>query len=60
MSKGKWIKKFGVNLKTVNCPECQTAQPKVRKPKGLYEILWGGSTCKNCGCKMDKYGKKRG
>lgn len=54
-----WIKKFGVNLNTVNCPECNTEQPKVRKPQGWQEILWGGSTCKNCGCKMDKFGVKR-
>lgn len=55
----KWTKKFGVNLKTVHCPDCKTEQPKVRKPQGWHEILWGGSTCKNCGCKMDKYGVKR-
>ena len=52
-------RKWGVNLKSVNCPECNETQPKVRKPQGMQEILWGGSTCKNCGCKMDKWGVKR-
>ena len=59
MSLGKWKKKLSVNLKAVKCPECGIEQPKVRKPKGMQEILWGGSTCKECGCKMDKQGKKR-
>ncbi|WP_034058857.1 hypothetical protein [Lacinutrix jangbogonensis] len=31
----------------------------IRKPKGWQEILWGGNTCKICGCKMDKHGNKR-
>ncbi|WP_298420294.1 hypothetical protein [uncultured Kordia sp.] len=48
-----------INTKTVNCPKCREEQPKIRKPKGWYEILWGGNTCKNCGCKMDRFGKER-
>ena len=51
--------KFGINLESVNCPQCGEEQSKIRKPKGWNEILWGGSTCKNCGCKMDKFGKER-
>ena len=53
------INNFGINLKTVNCPKCKEEQPKIRKPRGMKEILWGGFTCKSCGCKMDKYGKER-
>lgn len=52
-------KLLAINLKKVNCPKCNLEQPKIRKPKGLKEILWGGNTCTNCGCKMDKHGKKR-
>jgi hypothetical protein len=54
-SRSKW----GINLKKVFCPKCKTEQPRLRKPKGLYEVLWGGNTCENCGCKMDKYGNER-
>ena len=43
-----------INLKTVTCPK-----PKTKQPKGWKEILWGGYTCNNCSCKMDKYGTKR-
>lgn len=51
--------KFKINLKTTHCPKCNEIQPKVRKPKGWHEIIWGGITCKNCGCKMDRFGKER-
>lgn len=47
-----------VNLKPTNCPECGEVQPKVRKPKNFREALWGGNTCNNCGCEMDRFGKK--
>jgi hypothetical protein len=51
--------KIGINLKNVHCPVCGELQPKIRKPKGLYEILWGGNTCERCCCKMNKFGKER-
>jgi hypothetical protein len=51
--------KLKINLKTIHCPKCDKEQPKVRKPKGWTEILWGGNTCENCGCKMDRFGKER-
>ena len=51
--------KIGINLKEVHCPICEKLQAKIRKPKGLYETLWGGYTCKKCECKMDKFGKIR-
>ncbi|MFT4521685.1 MAG: hypothetical protein ACI8ZN_000622 [Bacteroidia bacterium] len=51
--------KWGVNLKKVNCPKCGEEQPKVRRPKGWTEFLWGGSTFAKCGCKMDKFGVER-
>ncbi len=51
--------KLGININAINCPVCGEKQPQIRKPKGLYEFLWGGNTCKKCGCKMDKFGKVR-
>jgi len=50
--------KLGVNLDKVNCPKCGKEQASIRLPKGKEEILWGGWTCPNCGCKMDKFGKE--
>lgn len=50
-------KDMGINLKKVNCPDCGDEQPVFRIPEDVYQFLWGGWICKNCGCKMDKYGK---
>lgn len=53
------FKKFvAINLKNANCPNCGTEQPKVRKPKNFRQALWGGNTCDNCSCEMDRFGKK--
>ncbi len=50
--------KWGINTKKVFCPNCNEEQPKVRKPKNLRQFLWGGFTCNNCSCEMDKYGNE--
>jgi RNase P subunit RPR2 len=47
-----------VNLKKTLCPECGTIQPRVRKPKNFRQALWGGNTCENCGCEMDRFGNR--
>ena len=49
---------WGINLKAVTCPCCNSAMPQVRKPKSLREALWGGGTCEKCGCEMDKWGRR--
>jgi hypothetical protein len=30
------------------------------KPATQEEALWGGWTCPQCGCQVDKYGRERG
>ena len=52
--------KMGMNFKKVNCPQCQTPMPRTRAPKSLRQTLWGGWTCPQCGCEMDKYGQPIG
>lgn len=32
---GKWIKKLGVNLNVVHCPDCHEEQPKRKTPQRL-------------------------
>jgi len=51
---GKW----GIHPHPVQCPECGAVCPRVRWPTSWRQALWGGWTCKHCGCEMDKYGKK--
>jgi hypothetical protein len=50
---GKW----GINPEPVNCPRCDNQQPKTRLPTSFRQAMWGGWSCKSCGCEMDKYGK---
>jgi hypothetical protein len=49
--------RWGINFKPVKCPRCGTPAPTIRKPTSLDETLWGGWTCPNCGCKVDKWGR---
>jgi hypothetical protein len=53
--KGRW----GIGSLQAVCPRCRAAVPTVRVPGSLHEMLWGGWTCPQCGCKVDKYGRER-
>jgi len=56
-SKGK--SRWGLGpLAGIHCPRCGTRLPAIRKPSSTEEMLWGGWTCPNCGCKVDKYGQE--
>jgi transposase-like protein len=43
---------------TTNCPKCGAEQPVFRIPKDWRQLLFGGWTCKKCGCRMDRQGNK--
>ena len=49
---------WGVNLSLPNCPKCGKKVPAIRKPTSTRQAMWGGWTCSNCGCEMDKVGKE--
>lgn len=49
--------KWGANLENVQCPQCETKLPAIRPPGNMEQFLWGGWTCPECGCKVDKWGK---
>ena len=44
-------------FKAVPCPQCGQRMPPFRKPRGLHQLLWGGWTCPNCRCRVDRRGK---
>jgi hypothetical protein len=52
--RGKW----GMNGAPTFCPNCGEAAPTVRKPANFQQALWGGCTCKECGCEFDKWGRR--
>lgn len=51
---GNW----GLNVEDTCCPACGRPQPKVRVPRSVQEILWGGWSCP-CGARLDKWGRFR-
>ena len=59
MSESKSDADWGINLAAVHCPECKVKMPALRVPKNFLEMMWGGWTCPECGCRMDKWGKPR-
>lgn len=50
-------RQLGINLSAAKCPSCGEQMSLLRKPDSMSQLLWGGWTCPNCGCKMDKWGK---
>jgi hypothetical protein len=54
IKKNRW----GMTLKVPNCPRCGKAAKFFRAPKSFTQALWGGYTCPECGCEMDKYGRE--
>jgi hypothetical protein len=40
------------------CPDCEEPLPKYRKPTNFRQFMWGGWTCKNCGCEVDRRGRR--
>ena len=49
---------YGLLQKTKLCPQCGAKQPKVRKPANRQQMLWGGWTCLECKCEIDRKGNK--
>ncbi len=41
------------------CPDCDTPLPKFRRPENNQQRMWGGWTCPNCSCDIDRKGKRR-
>jgi hypothetical protein len=55
MVKGNW----GIGpLFGLKCPRCGKRLPMIRKPASVEQMMWGGWTCPQCGCKVDKYGRE--
>jgi hypothetical protein len=49
---------YALLQKAKECPECGAPIPKVRKPANRRQMLWGGWTCDECGCEMDRRGRR--
>lgn len=47
---------WGIDRDPVNCPRCHVPVLTTRAPRTFKQVLWGGWTCAECGCVMDKWG----
>jgi hypothetical protein len=40
------------------CPDCRVPLPKIRRHRNQRQGLWGGWTCPQCGCEVDRKGQR--
>ena len=40
------------------CPNCGQLLPRFRISRSKRQVLWGGWTCPNCNCEVDRHGNK--
>ena len=41
-----------------HCPNCDAIMPSWRRPRSIREAMLAGWTCHQCGCAMDRQGKR--
>ena len=58
LAAGLIVAPLAIFQKPKRCPECDEPLPKTRKPTNRRQMLWGGWTCENCGCEIDRKGKR--
>lgn len=51
---------IGLMLPRRKCPQCGATFPRIRKPANRRQAMWGGGTCANCGCEVDRKGRRIG
>lgn len=44
-------------LSTPECQACAAPLPRMRAPRSMRQLLWGGMTCPRCGLELDRHGK---
>ena len=49
-----------IEITARRCPECGMQPPVLRLPDSLQQALLGGWTCEDCGCVMDRRGRRLG
>ena len=50
---------WGLLQSPKTCPSCDTPLPRIRKPENSRQRMWGGWTCPNCKCDIDRKGNER-
>jgi hypothetical protein len=50
--------RWGINFQRPKCPRCGELPRLFRHPRTLSQALFGGWTCRNCGCEFDCWGRE--
>lgn len=50
----------GLLMPRQKCVKCGATSPKFRQPASWRQALFGGWTCPECGCEMDRRGRRVG
>jgi len=53
----KWFSGPAEVLPSVCCPACGENVRKVRMPRSVNQLLWGGWKCHRCHSELDKWGR---
>lgn len=54
------VARLNAKLRTIPCPKCdQSLGEKKAGARSLSQIVWGGWTCPQCGCDVNRHGKTR-
>ncbi len=40
-----------------HCPKCHCLLPRMRMPRSIRELLWGGWHCPECGSRVSRTGQ---
>jgi hypothetical protein len=49
---------LGINFRLAECPRCSELPRFFRHPRTLSQAIFGGWTCRGCGCEFDRWGRE--
>jgi hypothetical protein len=52
------VSRLNQEVRSHLCPQC-AGPAKAGGPRTWTQVLWGGWTCPECGCDVDRFGKER-
>jgi hypothetical protein len=55
-ARDRWPSYLNLMRRRHNCPRCGSPLPRFRIPTSVPQLMYGGSTCKQCGCEVDSTG----
>lgn len=55
-----YVTRMNIKLRSQPCPRCgQVLGEKKPGARNMTQVIWGGWTCPECGCDVDRHGKER-